>query len=102
LVVDEAEALKYIFKNEFSNNSVIFNGKVYSGTDIYLQIFNSGIEQSQSEKSKGIDTSVAVVERMTESQFLNWKKGRLVETVKAAMTGREIWEAQQHSGNLIG
>jgi hypothetical protein len=109
--MDEIEALKYIFKQQFNEETkaVIFNSKTYSYTDYvrdsqhsktffsYILQNEETVESSVNVKPQ-IDAQVVEVEKITEEQFKEWKLRRKSEVVDDKMTGKAIWLEQKRRG----
>lgn len=104
--MEEAEALKWIFKSDYKEDgSIVFNGRVYSGPDVYLQIYHARSEEATVERGRVIDARVEIVEKITEEEFIKWKRSRGgVLLDKKGKTGREIWEScgETEADELVG
>lgn len=102
--ISQEEALKYIFKADFDQltNTVTFNNIKYKLEDhenLYLAIYKSETErplnEQKQETTREIDAEIPEeVYKITEEQFLKWKKDRnyLKNQEKIEITGKSIWE----------
>lgn len=101
--MDESSALKHIFKNEYNEatGTVLFSGTKYTREeaegDLYSFILKNILSQpvKQEERTREIDAEMVEVYKITEEQFLEWKKKRSVSEKSGSLTGKEMWESRR-------
>lgn len=106
--MDEISCLKYIFKDlqisESKEVVIQFNGNIYSfGTEKesingfksiydYILAKESSSEMKKNESSKEIESSNIEIAKITEEQFLEWKRMHQKQKKKEELTGKIIWK----------
>ncbi|ELA42528.1 uncharacterized protein VICG_00280 [Vittaforma corneae ATCC 50505] len=106
MISEESVALKYIFKSNYDerSNIVTFNGREYSYNDIfddgdlYIYIYKCEMTKPRiiQEETREIDAEMDEIQKITEEQFLEWKKFRKYENkTQRSLTGKDIWESKK-------
>ena len=110
--MDESSALKFIFRDSFNEKTGIvhFNNKIHSYSEFLQQKKENNtffgfilqreeeIIENRQEIRPEIDVNMAETTKITEEQFLEWKKNRRIFKKQTKVTGREIWLEQKRRG----
>lgn len=104
--MDEASALRYIFK-DFEGTRITFNNRTYEITpEIAGRVYGHILAGEASHVSKTECTpeieSLPEIQKISEEQFMEWAKTRRTRRKSTGLSGRTIWMMSHgESGSVL-
>lgn len=103
--MDEASALRYIFK-EFEGTRITFNNRTYEITPdvaghVYSHILTGEASHVSNTECTAEIESIAEIQRISEKQFMEWTKTRRTRMQSTSPSGRSIWTSSHGSGSAL-